>query len=134
MSAGKVAPLIFILASCSSEGGEGLLPTDADMARIESKLAGHPCIGDVNGWERNYRYSAAEGLFTRHSLNPDLDIIEFHLRRAGTLTIDPGRRIFPTRTGGWPDSDDVQTVKGTFKLKGGKLDVRPCPPIGRQSD
>lgn len=133
MNAGKVTPLFFLLASCSSGNDEGLMPTDADVARVEGRLAGHPCIGDLNNWERNYRYSTVTGLFTPHSLNPDLDIVEFHLRRAGTLTISPGRKILASKSADWPDSEDVQTVKGEFKLKGDRLDVRTCERVARQS-
>jgi hypothetical protein len=114
---------LLMLAGCSFDTGEGPLPAEADIDRLEAKLAGHPCVGDLNGWERSYRYSTKTGLLTPYSLNPDLDVIELHLRRAGTVTIQAGRTTFPSASGGWPDSAAVQSIEGRYKVTARALDL-----------
>lgn len=121
---------LLLLAGCNVEADDSAVPSQADIARLEAKLAQHPCIGPVGDWERNYRFSRKSGLFTPHSLSPDIDVIEFHLRRAGTITIEPGRQVLmPNEDPDWPDSAAVRVVEGTFKIEGGILNVDTCEPL-----
>lgn len=127
-----IATVFLLLAGCNMEANDVSVPDEADIARLEAKLARHPCIGDLNAWERNYRYSRTTGLFTPYSLHPDLDVIEFHYRRAGTITIEAGRNVMlPGQDGDWPDSATVKSVEGTFKIEGGGLGVERCEPVAR---
>ena len=133
MRIAALAAGIMIVGGCSYEASERPLPTEADVSRLEDKLTGHPCVGDLSEWERDYRYSMTTGLFTPYSLNPDLDIIEFRLRRAGTVTIHAGRKILPSKRGSWPDSAAVQSVEGRYKIKGGGLTIHGCPSLPHRS-
>ena len=101
-----VAPaLLLLLAACHSEADDKAVPNAAVVERLEAKLAQHPCVASLEDWERNYRFSRKAGFVFPGSLNPDLDVIELHLRRAGTVTIRPGRNVMTPGPGGdWPDS------------------------------
>jgi hypothetical protein len=122
----------FALASCFQHVDDSSIPARRDVLAVEAALARHPCVGDLNLWERNYRYSRKTGLFSPHSIHPDLDIIEFHLRRAGTIVIAPGVRVMRQDQGeDWPDNRTVQTIDGRYKIKGSQLDVAPCKPFHR---
>src|SRR5690606_9222229 len=77
-----------LLASCSGDEGHSPLPAQSDIARMEAKLARHPCVGDLDRWERSYRYKRNRGMFSSDST--DFSVIEFHFRKAGTITLVPG--------------------------------------------
>lgn len=125
-----ILPAALALASCSFEIDDASIPAEADIQRVERKLADHPCVGDLGQWERNYRYSRKTGLFSDYSLNPDLDVIEFHLRRAGTIAIAPGRNVMRTdQTPDWPDTRTIRTIDGRYKIEGGLLDLARCEPL-----
>ena len=98
-----------------------------DIARLEAKLAKHPCIGDLQQWERNYRFSRKPAFLFPHSINPDLDVIELHLRRVGTVSILPTRNVMvPAPAGDWPDSRPIQSIDGRFTLSSGALALKRC--------
>ena len=121
-----------LLVACQDDVVDNAVPEPADVERLEARLAQHPCIGPLADWERNYRYSRKTGLFSPHSLNPDIDVIEFHLRRAGTIAISPGRNVMaPAPSGDWPDSNPIQSVDGKFTLSSSSLNISPCTPAGR---
>ena len=121
-----------LLSSCGYGVEDTALPSDADIRNIEAGLSHHRCIGDLTLWERNYRFSRKAGFLTDHSLNPDLDIVEFHLRRVGTITIVPGRNVMtPGPDGDWPDSNPIMSIDGRYQLSSGRLSVGPCIPFGK---
>lgn len=115
-------------AGCDWQADDPSIPSDSDIARVEAALARHPCVGDLNLWERNYRFSRKSGLLSAYSLNPDLDVIEFHLRRAGSITIMPGRNIVRWTAPDWPDSNTILSLDGQYKLLGGDLSLEECEP------
>jgi hypothetical protein len=118
---------LLLLCACSYSVEDQTEPTSADIVRVEAKLAKHPCIGDLGQWERNYRFSRKTGLLSSYSLNPDIDVIEFHLRRSGTVAIEPGVNVMKPPPGGdWPDSSPIESIDGTFKLSDGKLGMPRC--------
>jgi hypothetical protein len=121
-----------LTAGCNADIDDAAVPPDADIARVELRLAEHPCVRDLDLWERSYRYSRKMGLFTAYSLNPDFNVVEFHLRRAGTATIVPGRKVMAHRqSGDWPDGPSIQSLDGRFQLDGGKLLISRCEPVAR---
>lgn len=132
MRAGFVAICFLAAASCSYEIDDPSVPQAQDIAELESALARHPCVGDLGLWERNYRFSRQTGLFSDYSLNPDFNVIEFHLRRAGTIRIDPDRRVVPwSKSQDWPDTNTIRSLEGRFKVDGGILEIGLCKPVVR---
>lgn len=130
-----ITPAALLLVGCSAGVEDHAVPAAAHIERLEAKLASHPCVVELNKWERNYRFSRKTGLFTHYSLAPDLDVIEFHLRLVGTVSIEPARRILKVHpSGDWPDSSPIQSVDGKYTLGAGKLTVTRCgPPQDRSS-
>lgn len=117
-----------VCASCNTSNDDTAVPAASEIDRLERLLARHKCVGRLDAWERYYRFSRKSGLLLGHSLNPDLDVIEFHFRRAGTLTIEPGRHVMaPKPDGDWPDSGPIKTLDGRFKQSSSQLSLRPCP-------
>lgn len=130
MRALSFAVALLLLASCNAHMDDRAVPSADDIARLEARLAEHPCVGDLKDWERSYRFSRKSGLLSPYSLNPDLDVIEFHFRRAGTVSIEPGRKVMaPDRSGDWPDSAAVQSLEGRFTITGGALSLSRCKPV-----
>jgi hypothetical protein len=128
MDVRTLAPAILLLAAgCQAHVEDNAVPSAADIARLEAKLAKHPCIGDLQQWERNYRFSRKPAFLFPHSINPDLDVIELHLRRVGTVSILPTRNVMvPAPAGDWPDSRPIQSIDGRFTLSSGALALKRC--------
>ena len=120
------------VVGCSYAVDDPSTPADQDIRRVEEVLAAHPCVGDLSKWERNYRFSRKIGLFSPYSLNPDFNIIELHLRRAGTTRIEPGRRVMQWRENeDWPDSSTIQALDGKFRIEDDALQMAACRPVPR---
>ena len=116
------------LTACSA-GNEESLPGDVYIDLIEQKLAEHPCVGDLAQWERNYRYAKATGI-SAYTANADFDVIEFHLRRAGTTTIVAGRSVMPRgEVDGWPDGKYIRFVDGRYKIGENRMRLSRCAPL-----
>lgn len=125
-----ITAVLAFAAGCHAYPEDTLIPSQVDIARLEARLGKHPCIRDLGLWERSYRFSRKSGLLTPYSLNPDLDVIEFHFRRAGTATIEAGRKILtPGHSGDWPDSESIQSIDGRFQLNSNRLVLSRCEPI-----
>lgn len=123
------AALLPLAAGCSTDFEDNAVPKIVDIERLEAKLAQHPCVGDLGQWERNYRFARKSAFIFPGSLNPDLDVIELHLRRAGTVVIAPARNVMvPAPGGDWPDSRPIRSIDGRFKLSSGALDLQRCEP------
>lgn len=119
-----------MLASCGEEPSHSPVPAEADRAKLEAKLARHPCVGDLGLWERSYRF-----LRTPRMLDPDhtdFGVIQFHFRRAGTITLVPGHSVFtPDDSENWPDSPAVQALSGRYSIRSGALNVEKCLPLSQ---
>ena len=125
-----LAAAMLALAGCNATLSDIAVPEPSDIEKVEERLSRHPCVGDLGNWERNYRFARKSGLFTAYSLNPDLDVVEFHLRRTGTISIRPGRFVFEPRPGGdWLDSGPITSIDGRFTLSTGSLRLSKCEPI-----
>jgi hypothetical protein len=122
--------LALSLFACSQADEGRSIPRAEDVERLEAKVASHPCVGDLNGWERNYRFAHKRHMFWPESDYPDFDIIEFHFRRARTITIAPARNLIRTSEGrDWVDSASIQTIDGSFRVTTGELHMRRCKPL-----
>lgn len=131
MRAAACLAAMVTLASCYREDPEAL-PRDEHIAMVEQRLAAHPCVGDLKDWERYYRFAPATGL-SAYTTRSDLDVIEFHLRRAGTLTIEPGMRVLRRgESDDWPDGRNVRSLDGRFKIVGSGLSISKCQPLQRR--
>lgn len=130
MKAAFVCASALLVAGCS-QGPEGSpLPSAADVARIEARLANHACVGDLARWERNYRHASDRNFLWPQSDHADVDRIQFHYRRTGTVAIAATRNIIPANeSGDWPDSSPIQTLDGTFTISSGRLSVEKCKPL-----
>ena len=132
MKAPGLAAALLLTTGCSVDVDDSSVPSVGDIERLEAVLSQHPCVGDVNRWERSYRFSRKTGLISDYAFNPDFDVIEFHLRRAGTILIRPRMNVLtPTPGGDWPDSSPIRSVDGRFTLGSGKLTVARCDPLPR---
>ena len=123
------------LIGCSASD-IGTAPADETIELIERRLESHPCIGNLDQWERNYRFARPGGL-TAYTTNVDNGIVEFHLRRSGIVEIRPGRNAL--RRGDlddWPDGPYVQSVDGYFDLGAHALSMPRCnkPVVSRRTD
>jgi len=116
------------LTACSA-GDPDSIPDDVYVKLIERKLAEHPCVGNLAQWERNYRYARRTGI-SAYTADADFDVIEFHLRRAGTTTIIPGRNVM--RRGeldGWPDGKYIRFIDGRYKIGENRMQLSRCAPL-----
>jgi hypothetical protein len=127
----RFAPVLIglaLLGGCYREDPEAA-PSEAQVAMVEQQLAGHPCVGDLKDWERYYRFAPATGM-SAYTTRSDLDVIEFHLRRAGTFTIEPGVRVLRRgETDDWPDGRNVYFIDGRFKIVGNGLVMPGCRAV-----
>lgn len=120
---------LLLCGACHNEAHDNSLPAANDIDRLERSLAAHPCVGALDQWERNYRFSRKDGLFSSHTLHPDFGVIEFHLRKVGTISVVAGRKVMPQRPDGdWPDSSPIQSIDGKFTVRNGSLNLGPCRP------
>jgi len=72
-------------------------------------------------------FSRKAGFIFPGSLNPDLDVIELHLRKVGSVTIRPGRHLMSPGPGGdWPDSRPIESIDGKYTLSTGALALQRC--------
>jgi hypothetical protein len=126
----RTVPLVLLLVTGCVAETDNTVPTPADVDRVEKRLAKHPCIGNLDQWERNYRFSRKRGLFSPYSLNPDLDVLDLHLRRVDTISIRPGRHVWAARHDDWPDSQPIQTIDGRFRLADNSLSLSACKAVG----
>lgn len=96
-------------------------PPAAVVDRIETMLAGRPCIGRLDRWSRTYAFDYDNG--TRRV---DDHIIMFHLEEAGTSDVRPGRRV--TEPNSWVNLDDrpIRMVDGDFDVSDGRLRIGFC--------
>lgn len=124
MRVGLTLSLGILAIGCSQER-HSPMPREADIQRLEARLANHPCVGELDGWERNYRYKRTASAFWTD--NTDFSVIEFHFRQAGTITLAPVRRIIgPDNSADWPDSRAIRSVSGVFNTKSGTARLAKC--------
>jgi hypothetical protein len=122
------------LAGCAPQTDDSSIPPESEIARLEAALSNHPCVGDLNSWERNYRISRKAGWIFSRSINPDLDVIEFHLRKSGTITISSGRKVVRwSENGDWPDSRTVEALDGRYHINGARLSLSGCKAAARKA-
>lgn len=113
------------LAACSP-GNERSYPLDSHLDLIEQELEGHPCVGDLNKWERNYRFAKPSGL-SAYTAHANFDVIEFHLRLAGSTRVSAGRNVFTRgKKDDWPDGKGIRFIDGSYKIGERSLRMPRC--------
>ena len=121
---------MLLLTGCNTSVEDDAVPSAGDIEQLENLLSQHACVRELGQWERNYRFSRKTGLFSSYSLNPDFDVIEFHLRRAGEIRIHAGRNVMaPAPAGDWPDSRPIRSIDGKYTIGSGALALAPCEPL-----
>lgn len=124
-----VATALIVLTGCTEDPGQPLVPPESEVARLESMLAKHACVGSLGEWERNYRLGHRSNRFWPGTFKPEFDVIEFRYRHTGPILIDAARNIVPVGADhDWPDSPAVRTLTGKFNVKSGRLNVDRCRP------
>ena len=94
---------IAALLSCSAcFSSSDFKPTDDEVAKIETALQRHRCVGALDGWRRSYSRmpvfatadfdAGGQGDELRHPDRFDKRIVELRLERADGRSIMPGRR------------------------------------------
>lgn len=117
-----------LLGACSGAADQAV-PNAGLVNLIEQKLASHQCVGDLSQWERTYRFAKPTG-FSAFTAHADIDVIEFHLRRAGTVTVSPGRTILRRgEVDDWPDGKYIRSIDGRYKVGGDALRLSRCVPL-----
>lgn len=128
--AAGIATFALFLAECSQPKTSNVLPSIQDVDRLESKISTHPCVGELSAWERNYRIAKGRHVFLPRSALKDVDVIEFHYRHIGPVTISGARNLLPPSVNGdWPDNRSIRTIDGSFVISSGELHVTPCAPL-----
>jgi len=95
-------------------------PPNALLNSVERKLAGRPCVGRLDDWDRQYTYS-----LTPHR-QLDVSTVKFKLRQAGRFRVVPGRRTgFPEETGGIDDTP-IRMAWGKYDVGTQQLHVNFC--------
>ena len=97
------------------------LPPIELVDRIESQLAGRPCIGALADWERNFSYG--HGGDQRRERGIERDRVVFVFREAGMYQYRSQRII------GSPEMLDERQMKvavGEYDLLSGRLTVDAC--------
>jgi hypothetical protein len=119
---------VFLLSACGEESEHLPFPGEPDLVKLETKLSRHPCVGNLDDWERTYRFKHKPG--TLMSGSTDFGVIEFHFRRAGTITLTPGRKaVSPDDSENWPDSPAVKVLEGNYNIRSGTLSVQRCQRV-----
>lgn len=135
MKAAIALAFSLMVMGCSQTGDESPAPRAGDVDKLESRLSGHPCIGQLDGWERNYRLGMSRRMFWPQSDYPDLDVVEFHFRKAGTIAIAPTRNLVTaSQNRDWRDSSSIQTIDGSFVVSSGRLNLARCEPLRPRSN
>lgn len=117
-----------LLQAACSAAGDDAVPGEDLVNFIEEKLAQHPCVGELAEWERNYRFAKHTGLSAYRS-PANRDVIEFHLRRAGTFIIRPGRNVMPRgQVDDWPDGKSVSFIDGRYHIGANQMYLSRCSP------
>jgi len=115
------------LLGCSDPADELSVPRAADVDRLETAAARHPCVGNLDRWERNYRFAMSKRMFWPQSDHADQDVIEFHFRQAGSVSIAPARNVIGLgQDGDWPDSSPIRSLDGSFTISTGRLNLERC--------
>jgi len=119
--------LMLLSPACTRETDpRDLRPATELVDRIEARLAGRPCIGALDRWERHYGY----GLGGDHR-SPDQgverDRITFAFVQAGIYGFRSRRLILSARE--WrigTDSRQMRFAFGEYDVPSGRLTVHGC--------
>lgn len=122
-----LVPMIFLFG-CSDGERPDVIPSNAEVARVETALGKHRCVGSLDKWERHYRYHTRRTAYGHSVPTTNFGAIEFHLRRVETASSQPGMVVhavdpphpFPTVV------PRERTLSGEFTLLGGRLAVKGC--------
>src|SRR6218665_3438015 len=97
-------------------------PSASVVERLESRLAGHPCVGDLRRWQRVYSFASVRDNLTLG----DQSRLAFIFRQAGVQGFVTGRRITAPEI--WVQIDDrrYNFVRGYYDLNRGSLTVDYC--------
>ncbi len=128
-SRSMIVSLVF-LSGCSGEERPDLIPSNEAIARVETALGNHPCVGPLNEWERHYRFQTHRTTFTHLIGNTNFGAIEFQLRRAGTLS-KPGLVVHAVNPPHPPHPFPLtapreRILSGEFTLSAGQLSLKGC--------
>ena len=116
-----LAFVLMLLSGCSAAApsNEGI-PGTLIVGRIERLLAGRPCIGALEGWERHYSFGhrADSGLVDRN-------VIEFSFLEAGIDGFRAQRRLDRIDDGFIYDGL-ARVALGEYHVASGRLFVHFC--------
>ncbi len=122
--------LSWILISLLPAGCSGPAPSAADVPaaaaidRIEQQLAGDPCIGPPDRWERHFYYALAPG-GSGPATRTDRNIIAFDFYEAGRYEFLP-RRVVSAVPDVSPDDRPMRVAFGAYHVASDRLSVDFC--------
>lgn len=125
----RVRSLAAVVLYASAQRGAlgAALPSKGQVNTIEIALRDQPCVGNLDGWERRYRFTRKRTPNFRDG-RVDEGTVEFRLRRAGSYNIRTGRMILPPMRVNVLEIDDtpVKMAWGTYAVKTQHLTIDFC--------
>ena len=97
-------------------------PSASLVDRVESRLASHPCVGDLRRWQRLYSFAVTRPSFTAS----DQSRVAFVFRQAGVYGFVSGRRITAPEICVQIDDRNYNMVSGYYDLRSERLVIEFC--------
>jgi len=116
--------LSLLLASCNSRPASYAAPGTLAIDRIERQLAGRPCIGALDGWERHYSFGLG-GDYRSSEQGLERNRIVFAYLQAGVYGFR-ARRVIGEEGELGTDERQMRFARGEYDVPSGRLILHHC--------
>jgi hypothetical protein len=119
---------LMLLSACGERAGpDEAKPGTILIDRIERQLAGRPCIGALDRWERHYAFGGEpdDPTWGQGHVHADRDRISFAFMEAGRYEFR-SRRVIETPASGSIDDRPMRFAFGEYHVASGRLFVHAC--------
>src|SRR4051812_36881781 len=114
-----------LLAGCSDPDARDARPGTLAIDRIERLLAGQPCIGALDRWERHYGYGLG-GDYRSPDHGVERDRITWAYVQAGVYGFRPRRLVESAHEGLGIDERQMRFAFGDYYVSSGRLVIHSC--------